>query len=72
MNLVSALAFFALGAVFGAVGVARWWIYRLKDPETARDMLQRMYAQSHPHLLQVSLSDPTPVCPCCGWTAARP
>jgi hypothetical protein len=63
-----ALAAFALGAIVGTVGLARWYIWRINKPEVARRMLKNAYYQSHSHWLARDQNDSRPVCPCCGWS----
>jgi hypothetical protein len=57
-----------LGMAIGAVSLARWWGAKMRNPEYARKMLSEIYKASHPHWLQKSETDETPVCPCCGWS----
>lgn len=63
-----AIATFFLGLIIGVVGLVRWLVYKMNDPEFARRCLQFIYETSHPHWLQVSKDDKKKVCPCCGWT----
>lgn len=73
MSILSALGFVLFGAVAGMLILARWWARRMSDPEASREFLKKLHKEAHPHLLQVSLHDATPVCPCCGWSEpARP
>lgn len=60
-----------VGAGLGAIGIARWYFRKMKDPETARKVLESMYQASHGHWLQISPTDTRAVCPCCGWTQPR-
>jgi hypothetical protein len=59
---------FFVGVLVGAIGIARFWTWRMHQPEVAREALKSIYRQSHPHWLQRSADDKTPVCPCCGWS----
>lgn len=60
-----------LGAAVGAVALMRWWGIKMRNPEFARETLAFMHEKSHPHWLQVSDTDETPVCPCCGWSPPK-
>lgn len=71
VGLLSGIASFALGALSGAVAIARWWSGRMRDPAYAREALRGLYRSAHPHWLQVSETDPARVCPCCGWSPGR-
>lgn len=64
---VSFLCGVVLGSGLGMIALARWWIWHTNKPEIGRAMLQSLYQTAHPHWLQVSRDDSTPVCPCCGW-----
>jgi hypothetical protein len=66
-----ALGAFVAGLLIGASALYAWLIVRLNRPETARKVLQTLYTRAHPHFLQRSESDPTPVCPCCGFSEER-
>jgi hypothetical protein len=57
-----------LGAGLGGAGLVALWFHALRKPENARRMLQGIYRHSHPHWLQRSRTDATPVCPVCGWS----
>ncbi len=36
--------------------------------ETALAILKHAYRRTHAHWLHRAKDDPTPVCPCCGWS----
>lgn len=57
-----------VGAVSGAIALARWWSWRTRQPEFARAILKAIYRKAHPNWLQISKDDTTRVCPCCGWS----
>jgi hypothetical protein len=40
---------------------------RFEHPDVAREWLSTLYKRAHPHPLQVSEFDPTPLCPVCGY-----
>jgi hypothetical protein len=63
----SFLAGAAIGSLVGAIALARWWGWHIRKPEVCQRMLQTAYRLAHPHWLQISRDDTTPVCPCCGW-----
>ena len=65
---MAAVVSFIIGAVFGALALARWWVGRTSRPEVAQAMLKSLYRKAHPSWLQVSKEDATRVCPCCGWS----
>ena len=69
--LVVALVAFAGGAASGAIGWSLWLVRRLNRPENAAKLLRGAYAQAHPHFLQRSATDDTPVCPLCGYSEER-
>lgn len=66
--MLQGIFLFLVGMAVGALALTRVWLSAMSKPEKAREFLMRMHATSHPHRLQVSLNDTTPVCPCCGWT----
>jgi hypothetical protein len=72
-----------LGAIGGSLTLVWWWLGIFKNvdkatgfvcgffktnPEIGQEILRTLHKRAHPHVLQVSLLDPTPICPCCGWT----
>ena len=59
-----------IGAGLGVIGLARYWVRSVRNPEIARAILNSAYKNAHPHWLQVSPTDTRAVCPCCGWTEA--
>jgi hypothetical protein len=59
---------FVVGMAMGALVLARWYAYRLRKPDVARDVLKTVYRSAHPHWLQRSQGDGTPICPVCGWS----
>lgn len=67
-HLLSALGLVLLGAVIGATVLARLWLRRMRDPKAVGEFIRQLYAMSHPHWLQRTQNDNTPVCPCCGWS----
>jgi hypothetical protein len=62
---------FLAGMVTSGILIAKWWKWRLCQPEVLQDILRRCYAGAHPHWMQVSQKDATPVCSCCGWSEER-
>lgn len=68
MTFFIALVCFVTGILAGVVGLVRWYVWRTRQPEVAREMLKNLYRQSHSHWLQRSRDDAWPVCPCCGWS----
>jgi hypothetical protein len=62
-----AVVSFLLGVVAGAIGLARFWTWRISQPDVAKTFIKGLYRKSHPHWLQASETDKTRVCPCCGW-----
>lgn len=71
MILVTHAVALLLGLLLGAVLMVRWYTARARNPEVARAMLQTLYQRAHGHWLARSRHDPTPVCPCCGWSEAE-
>lgn len=61
---------FILGVLAGAVGLARFWIWRARSPEVAREILKGMYRRTHPNWLK-DVESGARVCPCCGWSDAE-
>lgn len=69
--VLAGLAGLAAGTVLGIVGTFAWWAKQLGKPEVVQKMLRDVYAQAHPHWLQVGKENPTKVCPTCGWSENR-
>lgn len=69
--MITACLAFALGALVGALALARWYFSRMRRQDVAIDLLKGAYRVSHGHWLQVSKDDDTPVCPCCGFSESR-
>lgn len=62
---------FLVGVGNGFIVLGIWFANRLREPKTARAMLRSAYKAAHPHWLQPSATDPTRVCPLCGWNEAE-
>jgi hypothetical protein len=68
MLVLGGVALFLVGAIAGAVALARWWVWRISNPDVAQAILKSVYRRAHPNWLQMSRDDTTRVCPCCGWS----
>ena len=67
-NAIAYTTAVVVGFVLGLAAALAAYIRFYRNPEKARELMKAMYRKAHPHWLQRSQSDETPVCPCCGWS----